>query len=575
MLGKYQVVRELGVGGMGAVYEAVHTGIGKAVALKIMNPALANDPRAEERFMREAAASSRLEHPNVTDVTDFGSDRGVVFIVMELLRGEDLAAVLSRAPAGLDPVFVADVMIAVCAGVFAAHQSNVVHRDLKPQNIFLSRSPLGEIVPKVLDFGISKLLDDSLAASSLTNSGSVMGTTHYLSPEQVTGDPIDGRSDEYALGVILYECLTGRRPHEGETIYAVMRSISEGRFNRPMALRPDLPPPFEAVVLRALATRAADRFPSVFALGRALLAFASPKTRVMWGEYYDRPLGPPDNARPNTHMVQPLTGAGRAGWGETRQGPGPMSMFGAPGPSMALPGAVRVIDDTRSGVAPVSVVATNELYRRQAAARRRRMGGAVLVLGMVAAAWTIFGPPQWFADKFAPQTTPVPAPAVAPRGAEPESAAVPATAEPSSQPGSLLGGADDIPLDQAIRAPAGLAPEPPAKANGRAAATEPRISPEPAPESGALSRQEQLAKEAEKDAEAARKAREKVMQERLRQQEAEEAAAFKRRAFRRNRAPGRRAPTTRPAVDDAPVIPATRPPQPTRELSPGGAPILD
>ena len=252
MLGKYQIVRQLGQGGMGAVFEAVHTGIGKAVAIKTMNPALATDPRSEERFLREAEAASRLEHPHVTSVTDFGSEGGVIYLVMELLRGEDLANLIARAPAGLETPFVADVMLAVCAGVFAAHESGLVHRDLKPQNIFLAQTALGELLPKVLDFGISKMVNRA-DGHSLTHSGSVMGTTHYLSPEQVQGAPLDGRSDEYALGVILYECVTGRRPHEGETLYAIMRSISEGRFAPPRALRPDLSPELEAVILRTMA----------------------------------------------------------------------------------------------------------------------------------------------------------------------------------------------------------------------------------------------------------------------------------------------------------------------------------
>ena len=316
VLGKYQIVSSLGSGGMGSVYEAIHTGIGKPVALKTMSASLANDPRAEQRFLREAAAASRLEHPHVVDVTDFGSDAGIIYIVMELMRGEDLAALIQRAPAGLDQTFVADVMLPVCAGVFAAHDKGVIHRDLKPQNIFLARTPLGDVVPKVLDFGISKLMDEQ-AGAALTNSGSVMGTTHYLSPEQVTGLPIDGRSDEFALGVILYECLTGRRPHEGDTIFTIMRAISEGRFNRPLALRPDLSPAFEAVVLRTMSIRPDDRFPTVHALGRALLPFASPKGRVMWAEYFER-------GQPGVPSVGPNQTAAFAAsqWQSTMAAPG-------------------------------------------------------------------------------------------------------------------------------------------------------------------------------------------------------------------------------------------------------------
>lgn len=380
LLGKYQVVRQLGSGGMGAVYEAVHTSINKPVALKTMNPALASDPRAEARFMREAAAASRLAHPNVCDVTDFGSDAGVVYIVMELMRGEDLSALVSHAPAGLDFSFVADVMLAVCAGVFAAHEKGVVHRDLKPQNIFLSRTAMGDVVPKVLDFGISKLLDEE-AAGALTNSGSVMGTTHYLSPEQVMGLAVDGRSDEFALGVILYECLTGQRPHGGDTIFTIMRAISEGRFQRPRALRPDLPPAFEAIVLRAMALRPDDRFPTVHALGNGLLGFASPKGRVMWSDYFSRaPASAMDlgqgagAAHAQAFAATPTGRSGQAG----SMGPGPTMMIGQP----------QVGNDTRSGVGPVSVWGTGEID--QTASPRRNRGPLYALGGAAIAAVAFF-----------------------------------------------------------------------------------------------------------------------------------------------------------------------------------------
>ena len=370
VLGKYQIVRRLGAGGMGSVYEAVHTHIGKSVALKTMNPALTSDPRAEARFMREAAAASRLGHPNVVDVTDYGSDQGVVYIVMEILRGDDLSTLVQHAPAGLDTAFAADVMLAVCAGVFAAHEKGVVHRDLKPQNIFLARTPLGDVVPKVLDFGISKLLDEEVQGG-LTNSGSVMGTTHYLSPEQVTGQPVDGRSDEFALGVILFECLTGQRPHQGDTVFTIMRAISEGRFQRPRVLRPDMVPALEAVILRAMAVRPEDRYPTVHAMGNGLLPYASPRAQVMWGDYFARP---PASAAGGTSMLNPV--------------------YAPPAPASAgMMGGTRAFGaDTRSGsgVGPVSVIGTNE-FEQQRGPARSRFRGLLLggLLGAVAAAVAI------------------------------------------------------------------------------------------------------------------------------------------------------------------------------------------
>src|SRR4051812_46188934 len=155
VLGKYQIVQRLGSGGMGSVYEAIHRDISKPVALKTLASRLASDPQAQARFLREAASASRLTHPHVVDVIDFGSDGGITFLVMELLRGEELSAQIAREPDGTPVDQTADIMLAVCAGVFAAHEVGVIHRDLKPQNIFLARTHIGDIVPKVLDFGIS------------------------------------------------------------------------------------------------------------------------------------------------------------------------------------------------------------------------------------------------------------------------------------------------------------------------------------------------------------------------------------------------------------------------------------
>src|SRR6185436_20709881 len=137
VLGKYQIVQRLGSGGMGSVYEAVHRDIAKPVALKTLATRLASEPNAQARFLREAASASRLTHPHVVDVTDFGSDGGITYLVMELLRGEDLAAALAREPMGVSTDRIADVMLGVSAGVFAAHEAGVIHRDLKPPNIFL------------------------------------------------------------------------------------------------------------------------------------------------------------------------------------------------------------------------------------------------------------------------------------------------------------------------------------------------------------------------------------------------------------------------------------------------------
>ena len=181
-LGKYQIVRLLGAGGMGAVYEATHTEIGKRVAIKTLAPAVATVPGARQRFLREAQLTSRLRHPHIVDMTDMGSEGRVAYLVMELLVGEDLAHLLERT-GPMAPSDLVDLMLPVCSALVAAHEAGIVHRDLKPQNVFLAAGPRG-VTPKVLDFGISKS-NDTDTSSSLTNTGAVIGTPHYLAPEQV------------------------------------------------------------------------------------------------------------------------------------------------------------------------------------------------------------------------------------------------------------------------------------------------------------------------------------------------------------------------------------------------------
>jgi eukaryotic-like serine/threonine-protein kinase len=566
LLGKYQIVRALGVGGMGSVYEAVHTGIGKAVALKTMNAALASDPRSEQRFLREAAAASRLEHPHVVDVTDFGADHGIIYIVMELMRGEDLAALVQRAPAGLDGSFVADVMLPVCAGVFAAHEKGVIHRDLKPQNIFLARTALGDVVPKVLDFGISKLVGEKdQAASNLTNSGSVMGTTHYLSPEQVTGQPLDGRSDEFALGVILYECLTGRRPHEGDTIFTIMRAISEGRFIRPMQLRPDLHPALEAVVLRSMSVRPDNRYPTVHGLGRALLPFASPKGRVMWTEYFERG-GPQHGGGPTSAATQAAIGLAATQWRQTQAVPGTHAGHLLPG--MPMPGT----GDTRSGVRPVSVMGTNELlHRRDAQARWRKLALGVLVAGGAAAAWVAYGGrhpvieagPRPAAEAPATSTT---TPVSASAGA-----GTTAGGSKTPPPGSLMPASEatGVPVAPVKPTPDPLAPGAPVKPTATTQAT--ARKPAGAPSAGAGGAAAARTPSAETGARAAAAAAAKA--------HPPAAVPSKPAPIAKNRRPRPRALPAEPGVAPAP---RTRPRSdeipdddlPTR-LNPGQAPILD
>jgi serine/threonine protein kinase len=281
---RYEIREHIGQGGMGAVYRAVDTKLGRTVALKTVIAHRRGDRLTEEireRFMREALAASRVDHRNVVHVLDFGfAEDGTPYMVMEFLRGRSLSEVVknSKTPLALD--YVADVMLSVCAALRACHHVGIIHRDLKPANIFLCDTDTGWEA-KVLDFGISK----APAADELTQEGQIIGTPQYLSPEQIDG-VVGPESDQYALGVLMYVCLTQRLPFAEHQGTRLLRAISEGQFEAPRALRPDLPGGLEAIVLRAMSVSAKDRFESIHALGQRLWEFASPRGQAQWKTFY-------------------------------------------------------------------------------------------------------------------------------------------------------------------------------------------------------------------------------------------------------------------------------------------------
>ena len=343
-LGRYQIARLLGRGGMGTVYEAIHRDLKKRVAIKTLHPAVAATPGARARFLREGEAASRIRHPNVVDVTDVATEGSISYLVMEFLEGEDLAALIART--GPLPISKAiDLMLPVLAAIAVAHDEGVIHRDLKPENIFLARGRIGGIEPKVLDFGISKLSSSGGGNTlALTGTGASMGTPYYIAPEQIrSAAGVDARSDQYALGAILYECMTGRRAHQGETIYEVIRSVGEGSFPPPRAVRPDLPVEVEQVILRAMRLDPAGRFPSVRALGRALLPFASPGPRAQWAAALE---GGDSDAVPAS---QRKTQAQAAQSPSSQSQPGGTVVLATPAPGNVAPAASRSPANTTFG----------------------------------------------------------------------------------------------------------------------------------------------------------------------------------------------------------------------------------
>jgi eukaryotic-like serine/threonine-protein kinase len=294
---RYEIREAIGQGGMGAVYRAVDTKLGRTVALKtvVAHRRATMNEEVRQRFMREVLAASKVEHRNVVHVLDFGfTDDGSPFIVMEYLRGRDLGARLRDSDAPLAVEFVADVALAVCAAVHACHAAGVIHRDIKPANIFLVDTDTGFEV-KVLDFGVSK----APLAGDLTDEGQILGTPQYLSPEQVDGRTVPA-SDQYALGMLLYVCLTKRLPYEDHQNISLLRAIELGKFLPPRAHRPDLPEALEALILQALRVSPHERFPSVYAFGQRLWPFASPHGREKWKNYYFSPTPPSRPAKEST-----------------------------------------------------------------------------------------------------------------------------------------------------------------------------------------------------------------------------------------------------------------------------------
>jgi serine/threonine protein kinase len=302
---RYELYELIGEGGMGAVYRAVDSRLGRTVALKTVVPERTGAGLTDElrqRFMREALAASKVEHRNVVQVLDFGvTADGTPYLVMEYLRGQDLGMLLRKSRGPLAVEYVADLMLGVCAALRACHQLGIVHRDLKPSNIFLADTDTGHEI-KVLDFGVSK----APMAAELTQEGQILGTPQYLSPEQVNGK-VGPESDQYALGVLLYVCLTKRLPFEEHQNLSLLRAIEVGRFRGPRAHRSDIPEALETIILRAMHADPAKRFESVHVLGQKLWDFASSRGQVEWKNYYfhSPPVAMPSKATPRGVPLAP------------------------------------------------------------------------------------------------------------------------------------------------------------------------------------------------------------------------------------------------------------------------------
>jgi beta-lactam-binding protein with PASTA domain/tRNA A-37 threonylcarbamoyl transferase component Bud32 len=252
LIGRYRVEQELGRGGMAKVYRGQDTVLGRTVAIKILAPQFADDQDFVHRFRREAQAAARISNHNLVSVFDTGSDDGVHFIVMEYVEGRTLADLIAGG-GRIMPDRAIEIGIDVCHALEAAHAQGVIHRDIKPGNIMLDEN--GRV--KVTDFGIARVTS---TADTIAQTAAVLGTASYLSPEQAQGQPVDGRSDLYSLGCVLFEMVTGRPPFLGDSPVAVASKHVLEQPTPPSRLNPDVSPDLDAVILRALAKNPANRY---------------------------------------------------------------------------------------------------------------------------------------------------------------------------------------------------------------------------------------------------------------------------------------------------------------------------
>jgi serine/threonine protein kinase len=282
---RYQVLKKLGEGGMSFVYEAKDISTGETVAVKIMTPKLAQDKVAAERLRREAGLAMRLDHPNICSIKRLGeTGDGLIYLVMPLLKGELLSDKEVRE--GPIPLEIGvPLMRQICDALTFAHEQQIVHRDLKPENIFVVPDPAnaGRLKAVVTDFGLAKEKRAEPGMAKLTATGIILGTPEFMSPEQIRGKPLDGRSDIYALGLVAYEMFSGRLPFEGKSAQDMMIARLRGQPLPLRKARPDIPftPEFEKALMKAIEAEPNDRYQRANELGEALEKAKAGNTGIM------------------------------------------------------------------------------------------------------------------------------------------------------------------------------------------------------------------------------------------------------------------------------------------------------
>jgi serine/threonine-protein kinase len=268
--GRYRVLEVIGRGGMGVVYRVEHLRMGKHAAMKVLHRDLAQDAEVIARFEREAAAVSRLTHPHTVQVFDFGNAQGALYLIMELVRGQDLARIIER-DGPMPWARAAPLLAQVCGALQEAHELGIVHRDLKPENVLISRTTRGRDFSKVLDFGLAKL-DTRGAAKRETERTAIVGTPYFMAPEQIRGDEVDARTDIYSFGALMFELLTGQHLYTGSTAVGVLTKHLTAEPDVPSMRKPKagVPPAVDAICKKALAREPGERWQTAAELGEAI-----------------------------------------------------------------------------------------------------------------------------------------------------------------------------------------------------------------------------------------------------------------------------------------------------------------
>ena len=416
MVGEYRVESKIGEGGFGSVYASVHPLIGKRAAVKVLNRQWSSNPQMVSRFIAEARAVNQIRHKGIIDIFSFGAlDDGRQYYVMELLEGETLDAYLERRGA-LPPEEAIPILRQVARALDAAHSAGIAHRDLKPENVFLSFDDEGTPVPKLLDFGIAKLMGDGAMSGHRTRTGTPMGTPHYMSPEQCRGQNIDLRTDIYSFGIMVHLTLTGQLPFDGETLVDLLFKQTASPAPAMSSVLPGLATALDAPVLRML-EKSPDARPESRGAGLEALAQAA-----SGAGYAGRVVA----LKPDGRRTGDLSASSRK----------------TPGDTGALAEARTVLGATGASGTAGSVAGPDASALPTAATKGRAttlfVGVAAVAVGvLVTAAFGIGRPPRDVAagpDAVPPRNANAQLPVVAPSAASTASAASPANSTPAVTP---------------------------------------------------------------------------------------------------------------------------------------------